>query len=211
MSSIFSTPAGTTWRSGWSATAIHRLVPARDIVTGDLVLLKAGDAVPADAYVSSSDELTLDESSFTGESEPVKRDARDRVLKGTYVTAGKGQVIASAVGDTAEIGVIAASLGIDHATETPLEQKLKDLAGLISTFGYIMAVLICSYLFIRGIFTGEITGFNLDSADNLLHYFMLAVVIVVAAVPEGLPMSVALSLSLAMRKMTRANCLVPHG
>jgi len=185
-----------------------QLVPARDIVTGDLVLLEAGDAVPADAYVSSSDELTLDESSFTGESEPVKRDARDRVLKGTYVTAGKGQVIASAVGDTAEMGVIAASLGIDHATETPLEQKLRDLAGLISTFGYIMAVLICSSLFIRGIFTGEITGFNLDSADNLLHYFMLAVVIVVAAVPEGLPMSVALSLSLAMRKMTRANCLV---
>ena len=71
-----------------------------------------------------------------------------------------------------------------------------------------MAVLICVSLFIRGIFTGEVTGFNLDSANNLLRYFMLAVVIVVAAVPEGLPMSVALSLSLAMRKMTRANCLV---
>ena len=185
-----------------------REIQARDIVVGDLVLLEAGNAVPADAYVSSSDELTVDESAFTGESEPVKREARDRVLKGTYVTAGKGQVIVSAVGDQAEMGLIAASLGIDHATETPLEQKLRDLAGVISTFGYVMAVLICTSLFIRGIFTGEITGFNLDSANNLLRYFMLAVVIVVAAVPEGLPMSVALSLSLAMRKMTRASCIV---
>ena len=71
-----------------------------------------------------------------------------------------------------------------------------------------MAVLICSTLLIRGFLIGEVTGLNLDTANNILHYFMLAVVIVVAAVPEGLPMSVALSLSLAMRKMTRANCLV---
>ncbi len=71
-----------------------------------------------------------------------------------------------------------------------------------------MAILICVTLFIRGIMFGEVTGLNIDSANNLLNYIMLAVVIVVAAVPEGLPMSVALSLSLAMRKMTRANCLV---
>jgi Ca2+-transporting ATPase len=71
-----------------------------------------------------------------------------------------------------------------------------------------MAVLICGTLLIRGIIFGDVTGLNISSANNLLHYVMLAVVIVVAAVPEGLPMSVALSLSLAMRKMTRANCLV---
>ena len=106
------------------------------------------------------------------------------------------------------MGVIASSLGIDHATQTPLEQKLEALAGIISKFGYAMAVLIFVTLFIRGIMFGEVTGLNIDSANHLLHYFMLAVVIVVAAVPEGLPMSVALSLSLAMRKMTRANCLV---
>jgi Ca2+-transporting ATPase len=183
-------------------------IQAREIVVGDLILLEAGDAVPADAYVTSSDELTVDESAFTGESEPVKHEVRGRVLKGTYVTAGKGQVIASAVGDQAQMGMIAASLGIDHATRTPLEQKLEDLAHVISRFGYAMAALICVSLFIKGVVTGEITGLNLDTANNLLHYFMLAVVIVVAAVPEGLPMSVALSLSLAMRKMTRANCLV---
>ncbi|WP_148277672.1 calcium-translocating P-type ATPase, PMCA-type [Methanoregula formicica] len=183
-------------------------VASRDIVVGDLILLEAGDAVPADGWVLASDGLVVDESAFTGESEPVKKGERERVLKGTFVTAGKGRVLAGAVGDRAEMGVIAASLGIDHATRTPLEIKLEELAGVISKFGYAMAILICVTLFARGVLTGDVSGFNLDTANHILHYFMLAVVIVVAAVPEGLPMSVALSLSLAMRKMTRANCLV---
>jgi Ca2+-transporting ATPase len=184
------------------------LVPSRDIAVGDLVLLEAGDAIPADGWLLASDELFSDESAFTGESEPVRKEAGERVLKGSFVTAGKGRMITGAVGDAAEMGVIAATLGIDHATKTPLEVKLETLAGLISKFGYAMAILICSTLVIRGILLGDITGLNLATANHLLQYFMLAVVIVVAAVPEGLPMSVALSLSLAMRKMTRANCLV---
>jgi Ca2+-transporting ATPase len=183
-------------------------VPSRDIVVGDLVLLEAGDALPADGWVIAADDMFSDESAFTGETEPARKDLLDRVLKGAFITAGKGHMLAAAVGDSAQMGVIAASLGIDHATQTPLEQKLTALAGLISRFGYAMAVLICTTLLIRGFMVGEVTGFNIDTANNVLHYFMLAVVIVVAAVPEGLPMSVALSLSLAMRKMTRANCLV---
>jgi Ca2+-transporting ATPase len=183
-------------------------VPSRDIVVGDLILLEAGDAVPADGWVSSSDDLYSDESAFTGETEPVNKTVGQRVLKGSFITAGKGQMMAAAVGDSAQMGVIAASLGIDHATQTPLEQKLEALAGVISKFGYAMAILICSTLLIRGIMVGEVTGLNIDTANSILHYVMLAVVIIVAAVPEGLPMSVALSLSLAMRKMTRANCLV---
>jgi Ca2+-transporting ATPase len=184
------------------------LVPSRDIVVGDLILLEAGDAIPADGWLLVSDELFSDGSAFTGESEPIRKETADKVLKGSFVTAGKGRMIAGAVGDAAEMGVIAATLGIDHATKTPLEEKLEILAGLISKFGYAMAILICSTLVIRGILVGDLTGFNLVTANHLLRYFMLAVVIVVAAVPEGLPMSVALSLSLAMRKMTRANCLV---
>jgi len=183
-------------------------VPSRDIVVGDLILLEAGDALPADGWVTAADDLFSDESAFTGETEPVGKGIGDRVLKGAFITAGKGHMIAGAVGDSAQMGVIAASLGIDHATTTPLEQKLTVLAGFISRFGYAMAVLICSTLFIRGFLIGEVTGLNIETANNILHYFMLAVVIVVAAVPEGLPMSVALSLSLAMQKMTRANCLV---
>jgi len=183
-------------------------VASRDIVVGDLILLEAGDAIPADGWVFSADDIFADESAFSGESEPVQKDVKEGVLKGSFVTAGKGQMIAGAVGDAAQIGVIATSLGIDHTTRTPLEHKLEDLARIISKFGYLMALLICVTLFIRGTLFGEVTGFNIDSANNTLNYIMLAVVIVVAAVPEGLPMSVALSLSLGMRKMTRANCLV---
>ena len=190
-------------RDGHPVTA-----PSRDIVVGDLVLLEAGDAIPADGWISSADDIFADESAFSGESEPVRKDVKESVLKGSFVTAGKGQMIAGAVGDSAQMGVIAASLGIDHATRTPLEHKLEDLARIISRFGYAMAIIICITLFIRGIMFGEITGLNIDSVNNALNYILLAVVIVVAAVPEGLPMSVALSLSLAMRKMTRANCLV---
>jgi Ca2+-transporting ATPase len=183
-------------------------VPSRDIVVGDLILLEAGDALPADGWVIAADGMFSDESAFTGETEPVKKDLLGRVLKGAFITAGKGHMIAAAVGDSAQMGVIAASLGIDHATRTPLEQKLESLAGMISRFGYAMAILICTTLLIRGFMVGEVTGLNIDTANSILHYFMLAVVIIVAAVPEGLPMSVALSLSLAMQKMTRANCLV---
>lgn len=183
-------------------------VPSREIVVGDLILLEAGDGVPADGWVISSDDMFSDESAFTGETEPVNRVVAERVLKGTFITAGKGQMYAAAVGDSAQMGVIAASLGIDHATETPLEQKLEALAHIISRFGYAMAVLILGTFLFRGIMTGEVTGLNLETANSVLHYVMLAVVIIVAAVPEGLPMSVALSLSLAMRKMTAANCLV---
>ncbi len=183
-------------------------IPSRDIVVGDLILIEAGDAVPADGWISSSDALFTDDSAFTGESEPAQKEVHARVLKGTFVTAGKGRMIAAAVGDSAEMGVIAASLGIDHTMMTPLEHKLEKLARLISIFGYTMAVLITGALFVRGIVLGELTGFDLTTANQILNYIMVAVVVIVVAVPEGLPMSVTLSLSLAMRKMTRANCLV---
>jgi Ca2+-transporting ATPase len=183
-------------------------IPSWEIVVGDLIILEAGDAIPADSWVYTADDIFTDESAFTGESEPVPKNSGERVLKGAFVTAGKGLVIAAAVGDSAEMGVIASALGIDHTTQTPLEQKLEALAHVISKFGYAMAVLISASLLIRGVLTGEVTGLNIDTANHLLHYLLLAVVVVVAAVPEGLPMSVALSLSLAMRKMTRANCLV---
>ncbi|HEX3001331.1 MAG TPA: cation-transporting P-type ATPase, partial [Methanoregula sp.] len=139
-------------------------VASRDIVVGDLILLEAGDAIPADGWVLASDGLVVDESAFTGESEPVKKGEGERVLKGTYITAGKGRMLSGAVGDRAQMGVIAASLGIDHATQTPLEKKLEDLAGVISKFGYAMAVLISVTLLIRGLLTGDVSGLNLETA-----------------------------------------------
>lgn len=183
-------------------------VPSRDIVAGDLILLEAGDGVPADGWITLSDNLYTDESAFTGESEPVPKEVAARVVKGSFITAGKGSMIAAAVGDAAQMGVIAASLGIDHVSRTPLERKLERLAGIISRFGYAMAVLVSGTLLIRGVMLGDVTGFDPESAYYILNCFLVAVVVIVVAVPEGLPMSVALSLSLAMRKMTRANCLV---
>jgi len=183
-------------------------VPTREIVVSDIVILEAGDAVPADGWVVDADLLAADESAFSGESEPVRKDPGTRVRKGTFVTAGRGTIVADAVGNAAEIGVIAASLGIAHPAPTPLEEKLADLARLISRFGYIMAGLILAVLLIHGAIRSEIAGADYTALATLLSYFMLAVVIIVVAVPEGLPVSVALSLSLAMRRMTRANCLV---
>jgi Ca2+-transporting ATPase len=149
-------------------------VPSRDIVVGDLVLLEAGDALPADGWVIAADDMFSDESAFTGETEPVRKDILDRVLKGAFITAGKGHMVAAAVGDSTQMGVIAASLGIDHATQTPLEQKLESLAHMISRFGYAMAVLICSTLLIRGFIIGEVTGLNIDTANNILRSLSLS-------------------------------------
>ncbi len=187
-------------------------IPSKEVVVGDLIMIEAGDAIEADAWVIESDGLTVDEAAFTGESEPVKKKVEERVLKGSFATAGKGLVISAAVGDKTSMGDIAASLGIEHDIQTPLEAKLEVLAQQISKFGYIMAGLIVVALIAKGIFLGDkelmsASGW-MDRIKLILDYLMLAVVIIVVAVPEGLPTSVAMSLALAMRKMTRANSLV---
>lgn len=185
------------------------LIPLREVVVGDLIIIEAGDGIPADGFILDPDNLFIDESMFTGESEAIQKNQHDNALKGSFISCGRGHLLVSAVGDNTEMGEVAAALGFDHATQTPLEEKLEHLAGLISKFGYYMAGLIIIALLFRGYFiAGELTGLNLSTANYILQYFMLAVVIIVVAVPEGLPMSVALSLSIAMRKMTKANSLV---
>lgn len=183
-------------------------VPMREVVAADLVLLEAGDAVPADGYILSATNLQVDESTFTGESEPVQKEVSDILLKGSWVTAGKGRLISGAVGDNTRMGKIARSLTEGVRPETPLQVKLRNLAGLISTFGYVMASLIIAALIIKGIFLGVFTPFSSESLKYLLDSFMLAVIIIVVSVPEGLPVSVTISLALTMRKMTRAFSLV---
>lgn len=188
---------------------VTKQIPLREVVVDDLVELEQGDLVPADGrFVNFCDDVTVDDSAFTGESKPSKKVIGDSGLKGTYVTGGRAQFSVESIGDHTEQGKIAASLGMDHANPTPLEIKLTDLADKISKFGYAMASLIIVALVVKGYLSGELTGVNLETGMHLLHYFMIAVVIIVVAVPEGLPMSVALSLSIAMRKMTAANCLV---
>jgi P-type Ca2+ transporter type 2C len=223
-------------------------LPMDEVVVGDLVILEMGDEIPADGRLIKSNELYIDQSLMTGESEPVRKqhrpdddtaDGPDQpgcLYRGTQVVDGAGQMIVAEVGDMTMIGQIARRLSADtdedeapsEATgdtsekrvqkkltiskeQTPLQEKLTKLAGLISKVGYAAAIAIFIALLVRGIAVGEVTA-NIDSAgktiSNLLAYFVYMVIIIVVAVPEGLPMSVTVSLALAMRKMTRANSLV---
>lgn len=183
-------------------------IPMRDVVVGDLILLEAGDAVPADGYVIQNAGFEVDESAFTGESEPVRKEECDTILKGSFVTAGRGRMITAAVGDKTRMGEIAASLRQGSRPLTPLQVKLKDLARIISKFGYCMAILIVSVVMIQGLIIDGPAKTPLESAKFFLDACMFAVVIIVVSVPEGLPVSVTVSLALTMQKMTRAYSLV---
>ena len=183
-------------------------VPMRDLVVGDLVILEAGDVVPADGYLLIASGFEVDESAFTGESEPLGKIVEDTVLKGTLVTAGRGRMIVGATGNATRMGRIAAELAEGSRPETPLQLKLRRLATLVSKFGYLMAGLIIATLLIQGIFTGVFLESPATIAQYVLDIFMFAVIIIVVSVPEGLPVSVTVSLALTMRKMTRASSLV---
>jgi len=183
-------------------------VPMRDIVVGDTILLEAGDMVPADGFLIQAADIETDESTFTGESEPVRKIENDTAFKGTYITSGRGTLIASAVGDSTKMGLIAASLTEGTRPDTPLQIKLKDLAHLISRFGYVMAGLIITLVLIQDLVLTVPPDNILDVFRIFLHACMYAVVIIVVSVPEGLPVSVTVSLALTMRKMTRAKSLV---
>lgn len=183
-------------------------VPMRDLVVGDLVLLEAGDVIPADGYLLQALNLEVNESSFTGESEPIGKAIGEVVLKGTLVTSGRGRMIIGATGDATRMGRIATELAESSRPETPLQLKLRHLATQVSRFGYVMAVLIIAVSMIAGI----VSGVFMESPAAIAHYvldsFMFAVIIIVVSVPEGLPVSVTISLALTMQKMTRASSLV---
>jgi Ca2+-transporting ATPase len=221
--------------------AVH-VVPLEDVVVGDLVLLEMGDEIPADGRVVKANELLLDQSLMTGESEPVKKhavrgenDDGSIAWRGTQVIDGIGQMTATNVGDDTMLGAIARKLSGDTVDEagtreervqrklaiskaaTPLQEKLTVLARVISKVGYWASIAIFFALLIRGLWVGEIRWpgpdddvrrVHLASVKALLSYFVYMVIVVVVAVPEGLPMSVTVSLAIAMRKMTRANALV---
>jgi len=232
-------------------------IPLEDVVVGDLVLLEMGDEIPADARLVKTNDLSIDQSLMTGESEPVKKaPARDDdtsdgseemgcVFRGTQVVNGAGQLVVTNVGDDTMIGQIARRLSGEpdeslppqketHESPasreeriqqkltiskslTPLQEKLEALASLISKIGYTAAIAIFLALLIRGLWIGELrwpgTGEDskqvlLASVKALLSYFVYTVIIIVVTVPEGLPMSVTVSLAIAWRKMSKANSLV---
>lgn len=192
-------------------------VARRDIVVGDVVILETGDEVPADGNLVDSVSLSINESTLTGE--PVikkthieadfKKDATypsNRALRGTTVTEGHGTMLVDAVGDATEYGKVYEAAQIDNGVKTPLTLQFERLGRLVSYASYTIGALIivgrlCIYNYGAGF---EWMGF----IEYLLTTIMLAVTLIVVSVPEGLPMSVTLSLALSMRRMLATNNLV---
>ena len=190
----------------------------RDVVVGDVVMLNTGDEVPADGVLLEAQSLQINESTLTGEpmisKTTVEADFDDeatypsnRVLRGTTVVDGNAVMRVELVGDATEYGKVNQGAQIENGIDTPLQVQLKRLAGVISKLGYAAAGIIFILLSVKTFLSGgDMPLMSLLSA--MLHNFMLAVTLIVVSVPEGLPMSVTLSLALSMNRMLKASNLV---
>ncbi len=193
-------------------------IPRRDVVVDDIVLIEVGDEVPADGVLLSCTDLQINESSLTGEPMTEKSleeggdgaYARNVVLRSTMVMNGRGEFRVTAVGDATEIGKVAVKSTEQTAVKTPLYVQLDKLATMISKVGSIVSVAAFVLFLGHDILTNPVWGGKdyLYMADLVLEYFMMAVTLIVMAVPEGLPMAVTLSLALNMRRMLKSNNLV---
>ncbi len=201
-------------------------IPRKDVVVGDLMIIEVGDEIPADGKLVKAVDLLIDESSLTGE--PIcskgidvdddeedeaheKTYPHDVVLRSTMVMNGRGAAIVTAVGDATEIGKVARNSSEITHTQTPLDTQLAKLAKLISIVGSVVAVAAFIIFLIHDILVNDAVWQGTDyfkMAEVVLQYFMMAVTLIVMAVPEGLPMAVTLSLALNMRRMLKSNNLV---
>ena len=193
-------------------------VPRKDIVVGDVVLLNTGDEVPADGFLLESNSLQINESTLTGEPVISKTTVEadfdkeatypsNRVLRSTTVVDGHGVMLVDLVGDATEYGKVNQGALIDNNLDTPLQIQLKRLANLISKLGYAAAAVTFILLTVKFFVTGGSAG-SMEIVSELLNNFMIAVTLIVVSVPEGLPMSVTLSLALSMNRMLKTNNLV---
>lgn len=208
-----------------------QLVARKDIVVGDIVLIETGDEIPADGVLNECNSLQVDESMLTGEpltskevkSERLKEGKEDStstydrtfVMRSTMVMNGSGQYVVTAVGDATEIGKVARTSSEQTNVKTPLSLQLDKLGSLVSKMGFTISI-VAAVLFLghdilvnpiwRGIGTADAN--YLGMAEIVLKYFMMAVSLIVMAVPEGLPMAITLALALNMRRMLKSNNLV---
>lgn len=191
-----------------------------DIVVGDVIPLKIGDQVPADGILISGHSLSIDESSMTGESKIVHKDAKSPFLmSGCKVADGYGTMLVTGVGINTEWGLLMASISEDTGEETPLQVRLNGVATFIGIIGLTVALLVLVVLLVR-YFTGTTTDANGksqftagktsigDAINDVIKVITVAVTIVVVAVPEGLPLAVTLTLAYSMRKMMADKALV---
>ena len=193
-------------------------VSRKEIVVGDIVKLNTGDEVPADGILLDANSLQINESTLTGEPVISKTTIEaeydseatypsNRVLRSTTVVNGHGIMCVDLVGDATEYGKVNQGALIDNNLDTPLQIQLKRLAGLISKLGYVAAGITFILLSLKVFMSAGELG-TMDIISAMLHNFMIAVTLIVVSVPEGLPMSVTLSLALSMNRMLKANNLV---
>lgn len=183
-------------------------IPAAEICLGDVLILEAGDYVPADAHIIIANQLSADESILTGESMPVAKspntvsqeaplsERSDMLFSGTAVTTGSARAIVTATGMNTEMGHIAALLKTADQEQTPLQKRLEQVSRKLLWFCAGVVVVV----FILGLFQG----------DTLLESTMIAISLAVAAIPEGLPAVVTLALAMAMWRMAKRNAIVRH-
>ena len=193
-------------------------IPRHDIVVGDVVLIEVGDEVPADGELLTCTDLQINESTLTGESITEKNlegggdgaYPRNVVLRSTMVMNGRGEFVVTAVGDATEIGKVAQKSTEQTSVKTPLYVQLDKLASMISKVGSVVSVAAFVIFLVHDILTNPVWGGKdyFYMAEIVLGYFMMAVTLIVMAVPEGLPMAVTLSLALNMRRMLKSNNLV---
>ena len=193
-------------------------IPRHDIVVGDVVLIEVGDEVPADGELLTCTDLQINESTLTGE--PITEKnlegggdgayPRNVVLRSTMVMNGRGEFVVTAVGDATEIGKVAQKSTEQTSVKTPLYVQLDKLASMISKVGSVVSVAAFVIFLVHDILTNPVWGGKdyFYMAEIVLGYFMMAVTLIVMAVPEGLPMAITLSLALNMRRMLKSNNLV---
>ncbi|GHT72900.1 calcium-translocating P-type ATPase, PMCA-type [Bacteroidia bacterium] len=198
-------------------------IPKKDIVVGDIVLLDTGDEIPADGVLLQAVSLRVDESSLTGEPSVSKTTQEaffvaeatypsNQLYRGTNIMEGHCALQITAVGDATEIGKVAQEASIASGEMTPLNRQLTQLARFISRVGFTVGILtfvaLLAGFIIRNSATPGFAWFSIETLGVLLNYFMVAVTLIVVCVPEGLPMSVTLSLALNMRRMLKTHNLV---
>ena len=191
-------------------------VPSTSLVPGDIVVLEAGDSVPADGRLLTSNSLKLEEAALTGESVPVNKlidilhlkdnakdiplgDRKNMVYMGSTVVYGRGTAVITETGMQTEMGKIATALNETQQEETPLQQKLNELGKKLSY----LVLIICLFIFVFNLFMGG--EFTLTA---VLNTFMIAVSLAVAAIPEGLATVVTVVLSICVTKMSKANAVI---
>ncbi|MDR1553737.1 MAG: calcium-translocating P-type ATPase, PMCA-type [Prevotellaceae bacterium] len=195
-------------------------VSKQNIVVGDIVLIELGEEIPADGELLESMSLMVNESTLTGELSIAKTTNKEHfdedatypsnmLMRGTTVIEGRGVMRIKAVGDKTEYGRVAQQSTIESDEKTPLNLQLSRLSSFIGRIGTILAALIFLIMVVKGFISGNLLdGSWINIVNHILKYFMISVVIIVMAVPEGLPMSISLSLAMSMRKMLKTNNLV---